>query len=732
MKRTSEQEKKAGMLTIWLVLFCLVSTTTAAAQETRGEADGPIDRHALVTRHNPILREASPFNPLSVGNGTFVFTADITGLQSFPDFYLTEDPSGLPGTIPLVTQAEWGWHTFPNPQGFRLEDNLVMYSANGREVGYASEENTPAGQWLRQNPHKLNLGQIGFQLFGTDGNILQIHDLENSEQSLDLWSGTLTSSFEIEGKSVRVETVAHPEVDMISVRIQAPELDAGQLRVRFAFPYGSGEKFGDASDWDHPDRHSTTIVDESPTGLVWERKLDKDRYYVGVRWPAGSTLEKHADHEYILSFSGFQDGVAFEVGFSKERFSGSLPDADATREASRRYWGQFWNSGGAIDLSGSTDPRARELERRIVLSQYLTAIQCAGTQPPQESGLTFNSWYGKFHLEMHWWHAVHFALWDRLPLLEKSLGWYEKILPEARKLARRQGYSGARWPKMVGPEGHESPSGIAVFLIWQQPHPIYYAELVYRSQPNRKTLERLSDIVFETAEFMASYPIWDEEGERYMLGPPLIPAQEIHPPRTTYNPTFELAYWRFGLETAQQWRERLDLPRNENWDHVLDRLSNLPVQDGLYVNTESSPETFTDAEHRRDHPTLLGACGMLPCDYVDPEIMKRTLDRVMDTWNWDHTWGWDYPLVAMTAARLGKPETAVDALLMETVKNTYLPNGHNYQREGLATYLPGNGGLLTAVAMMAAGWDGAPDVHAPGFPKNGQWVVRWEGLKRMP
>ena len=26
---------------------------------------------------------------------------------------------------------------------------------------------------------------------------------------------------------------------------------------------------------------------------------------------------------------------------------------------------------------------------------------------------------GKFHLEMHWWHAVHFALWNRLELLEK-------------------------------------------------------------------------------------------------------------------------------------------------------------------------------------------------------------------------------------------------------------------------------------------------------------------------
>jgi hypothetical protein len=89
-------------------------------------------------------------------------------------------------------------------------------------------------------------------------------------------------------------------------------------------------------------------------------------------------------------------------------------------------------------------------------------------------------------------------------------------------------------------------------------------------------------------------------------------------------------------------------------------------------------------------------------------------------------------MVAMTAARLEEPDLAIDALLLEMPKNRYGPNGHNYQRPGLSVYLPGNGGLLTAVAMMAAGWDGGPARHAPGFPDNGQWAVRWEGLRRLP
>jgi hypothetical protein len=123
---------------------------------------------------------------------------------------------------------------------------------------------------------------------------------------------------------------------------------------------------------------------------------------------------------------------------------------------------------------------------------------------------------------------------------------------------------------------------------------------------------------------------------------------------------------------------------------------------------------------------------MLPNSDVDTSIMRNTLEKVMESWNWKRTWGWDYPLVAMTAARVGKPNLAIDALLMNVQKNTYLNNGHNYQDDRLTLYLPGNGGLLTAVAMMAAGWQGAPDTPTPGFPKDGSWVVKYEGLNPLP
>ena len=139
---------------------------------------------------------------------------------------------------------------------------------------------------------------------------------------------------------------------------------------------------------------------------------------------------------------------------------------------------------------------------------------------------------------------------------------------------------------------------------------------------------------------------------------------------------------------------------------------------------------------RSDHPAVLGACAIVPQHGKTPlystEKMAETLSWVMGNWNWEKTWGWDYGMVAMAAARLGDPSTAIDALLTPQQKNRYLVSGHNFQTaDRLRLYLPGNGSLLTAISMMCAGWDGCTEEN-PGFPKDGTWDVRWEGLKPMP
>jgi hypothetical protein len=418
--------------------------------------------------------------------------------------------------------------------------------------------------------------------------------------------------------------------------------------------------------------------------------------------------------------------------FTPRKNAAALPNFTQTQANSIGQWKAFWQSGGVVDFSGSTDPRANELERRVVLSQYLTKIQCSGHQPPQETGLTYNSWYGKPHLEMHWWHGIHFALWSREQLLENSMDWYHHVKANARAIAKRQGYDGVRWQKMTDPDGNESPSSVGAFLIWQQPHFIYFAELDYRAHPNKQTLNKYKDLVLADADFMASFPTYDKAHDRYILGKGIILAQERYNPEETYNPTYELQYWRWALNTAQQWRKRLGMPPNEKYALILKKLSNLPQKDGVYLAAESSPDAYTNPKLKTDHPAVLAAYGMLPYNNkLDTVVMKKTFNLVWDIWDWKDTWGWDFPMTAMTAARLNMPEKAIDALFMPIKTNTYLPNGHNYQDGRLRLYLPGNGGLLAAVAMMCAGWDGSTTAN-PGFPKNGKWKVRWEGLKKMP
>ena len=712
---------KKNTVSVFATATCLsmVLTVVAAQADSRR-----IDRHALVSRHNVVFNKPDPLTPLSVGNGEFAFTADITGLQTFPQYH----QQGMP----LGTYSQWGWHSLPNPEGYELTDVLDEYSVAGRNVPYAADGSfsggySPAGTWLRENPHRLHLGQIGLRLTKSDGSLASIKDLTGTTQTLDLWAGLLTSRFEVEGHPVEVLTVCHPSRDILAVHIASPLLEEGRLAVTLRFPYG-GKEWREAVDWDHPDRHTTRLrVADNQAKMT--RILDDDRYSVRVAWSKAGQIRTRSQHDYEIV--GPDSGpLEFVTAFTPGESDDPLPGFDEVRKAAADHWQQFWNAGAAIDFSECTDPRAGELERRVVLSQYLTAIQCAGSRPPQETGLVCNSWHGKFHLEMHWWHAVHFAFWDRLELFERSLSWYESILPAARTTAKQQGYAGVRWPKMVGPDGRESPSRVGVFLVWQQPHPIYYAELFYRTGRDEETLERYRRIVFETAEFMASYPAWDEQKHRYVLGPALIPAQESYGSdrARNLNPTFELAYWHWALEIAQQWRLRLGLERHAKWDDVLRGLSRPTVHDGVYTGIETPPYTIC-----RDHPTMVAALGFVPpTPLIDADTMKRTYGHVLDTWDWRSTWGWDYPMLAMTAARLGEPRKAVDALFVESPKNRYLANGHNYQSSRLPLYLPGNGGLLTAVAMMAAGWDGCPDRPAPGFPDDGRWRVRWEGLRRMP
>ncbi len=696
------QAKMLGARILLLVLLFAVMRCCEAR---------PIDRRALVSRHIVRLTQLDTEHPLQVGNGEFAYGMDITGMQSF---------------VPFNTLSNWGWHTSPLPPGETPDEfKGQVWKTAGRDVTYPmpDPEHPALSEWLAANPHRVNLARLGLRIRTRDGRTATAADLTETLQTLDLWAGVVTSRFRVDGDWVTVKTSCHPREDLLAFVIESPLVQAGRLEVFLKAPGNNPLQFANfVGDQDHPSE--LKVVKRSDRALELVRHLDSDDTYYRLGWQTPLTAVESAREVRLVP--AFGSKIVFTCGFSPTGATGPQVGATEVFAASRKAWPEFWKSGGAIDFSGTKDPRAHELERRVVLSQYLMKVNESGSLWPQESGLVNNGWYGKYHMEMVWWHAAHWALWNRWPVFDQSVAQYKKLLPIAVKRASDEGFDGARWPKCIGPNGVEWPHEIHALLLWQQPHPIYFAQLDYRAHPTRTTLEKWKAIVGDTADFLASLPVKDPVTGRFNLEPPMVLMSENTAAKVTRNPTFELAYWRFGLRAACDWYRRLGLAPKPQWLAVLKDLAPLPVEDGVYETYQGIPEMWS--QYNFEHPGLTGVFGMLPGDGVDRATFSRTFDRVLQSWQFNRTWGWDFPMLAMAAARLGHVEKAVDLL---TTKNP----GFDFDARGLATggpfpYFPSNGGLLYAVAMMAAGWDGAPHRHAPGFPK--EWKVRVEQIGVAP
>ncbi|RFM29472.1 hypothetical protein [Deminuibacter soli] len=698
------------------LLFC----SAAGAQK--------IDRYALVMRHTVVNTTFDSLSALTVGNGRFAFTVDGTGLQSFPGAYA--------GGIPLATQSEWGWHSFINANHYRREETYKNYSFNGKPAGYAVQWNGPdrnhdAAEFFRQNAHRLQLGNIGFDIIKKNGTAATIEDIHPVQQQLNLWTGEITSLFTVEEQPVTVLTVAHQERDAIAVRVVSPLLQEGRLKIRIRLPYPTGKATDAGNNWQAQGSHISFIKMQQAHSMQLMHVLDSSYYFIHASWESPAAVLKARSHYYQLSPAP-TDTFAFSCAFTRQLLPDSLPGFAATEQNSAAAWKQYWTKGAAVDFTGSTDARALELERRVVLSQYLLKVQCAGHYPAQQTGLTGNSNYGKPTLDDHWWLQAQFALWGRGALLEQSVQWYAAVFDKACAIARRQGYQGARWPWSSDTSGLESPGTAGAFSLWQQAQPVLLAELCYRSRPDTVLLRRYKSMVFATADFMASYVVLDAASGQYQLNSGLPAGGQITDSGKSVNPAFELSCWYQALAVAQQWRVRCGLKPNAHWDEVMQHLAPLQAPDGVYLAAESAPDTYTNVQYRSGHPGLLGIWGWLPeTGRVNAAPMRHTFNWVWYNWYWEQTTGWDFPFAAMAATRLDMPDRALEALFMDFDSNRWLPNGHNYQTGSASVYLPGNGALLAAIAMMCAGYDGCT-VSNPGFPKNGAWHVRWEGLQRMP
>ncbi|KAK4190169.1 Six-hairpin glycosidase-like protein [Podospora australis] len=691
---------------VWSLLAVLLSVTEAVSVE---------QRQKVVRSFNVRRNASSDTTPLQVGNGDFAFGADITGLQTFK---------------PYAIMSTWGWHNFslPTTPGQTSPGNFtgLQWWTHDRLVTY--EQPNPAqndiSNWLRENPHRLNLATVGFS-FGNQK--VTEEDLQNKTQELDLWSGKLASSFIYNGSLVEVETWSDSNSDTIGVQVQSPSLGPG-LGIFLDFPYPDNQKFNApfVGHFNLTSKHKTTLTPLSPNSAQIEHTLDETTYCTRISWsPSQGSIAGPLPNTHRYIFTPSTPLIRLTISFSPTPLPSSPPPSFTSLiSSSRDWWESYWTHGAFIDLSRVTDPRAASLQCRIILSQYLTAINSASSFPPQESGLVNNGWHGKFHLEMNLWHTLPFARWNHFSLFHRSLPHlYSSLLPSSISRAKMQGYKGARWGKMTDPiTGRSAPGEINSLLIWQQPHPMYFAEIEYRSFPSSYTLQRWDEILTASADFMASYAYYNSSTGVYDLGPPMYPVSENTNPNTTLNPTFELAYWRFGLAIAISWKTRLNATIPAAWVEVRDNLAPLPIENGTYVTYEGIEGMWISNKTTNDHPAMAGIFGLLPPPRsgkpLDMDVVKKTAGKIKETWALGESYGWDFAMLAMNELRLGNAEQAVEYLLHPIFE--FDDAGYPVGGSRVPTpYFPNSASLLLATAMMAGGWDGS-EGH------QGHWPGSWE------
>jgi len=355
-----------------------------AANAPKSSNSNPIDRHALVTRHNIEWNDQTGTIPL--GNGEFCFTADGTGLQTFGG----------------NSMAHWAWHSFPLPAGWtadRVPPAGTYQQGRSRGPDEFPPNTDDLRQWMFDNPHILNLGRL--RLCRTGGAALKKNEIHEITRTLDLWSGKQSSHFQIDGKPVGVETCVDPEMDAVVVRIESPLIENGALQVGLDFSYPALNNRSSIGNFSRIDGHKTEMTKRGKTRADFLRVVDATTYLASLAWSDGGDLAAATNgspHQFVLSASGCKR-LEFMLAFSPLNLPDYLPKVSASFATTSSYWKHFWSTGGAIDLSESKDARWFELERRIVLSQYLMAAQNAGSWPESESGLMqIDPWRGQFHM----------------------------------------------------------------------------------------------------------------------------------------------------------------------------------------------------------------------------------------------------------------------------------------------------------------------------------------------
>ena len=597
----------------------------------------------LIKKYNVINDKIDIHNPLSIGNGSFVFTCDISGLQTFSEEY---------NYIPLLTMSEK--FAYKKDLG---NINLEEYNSyNGKAYYLTSDKEKAKYEALRTNYFKYNMFNLAFYM---NDNKININDITNIYQELDLIKGTIYSKFYLLNELVEVESNIDSKEDILNIKVKSNLLNKG-LNIKLKSNISYYNKEGSLKD-------SANI------------KLDKDIII----------SDRYRKDIIKYLFNGNIDLKDNIITFrSVDNINLSLKVSD-----------NKYDKGNIKDFFLNTKPYLTgdyEIDRRIILSLYLIRINSCGKYPPAETGLTINGWYNKFHLEMHLWHHLGLIYYGHYKLILPSINYYFAIYEEAKKRAKLNGFLGCRWPKMTDPTGLDSPSPIGPLLMWQQPHLVYMLFIIKELNPDFD-LTKYADLIDDTLLCLSSFFV--KINNIYYLNYPLIPAQECFDGREVRSPIFEVEYFIHVFKLAQKYNYSKEI-----YEDIINNAVMPKVLDNCYESHLNTNLTYI--EHNYDHPLPIMAYSFFKSERLDKNIIKNSLDKIFKTWDFDKMWGWDFPSISMCLNNLGLKDEALKFIKTNYPKNTYLKNGHNAQipdDEILPLYLPGNGALIIFIYLFLNG-----------------------------
>lgn len=584
-----------------------------------------------IIKYNLKFNHIDSKNPVTIGNGDFAITLDQTGTQSLYEIYKD---------IPLSTMSNKNWF-------YKDKKDIKPSYVDGKAYMLFNLDNDPNYQINRQYPFKYSFMQI---LLYDNDKLIDINNIKDVKQELDLYKGIVTSSFNYKEKINKTTSFIYQDHDEFNFKLQSDNLN---LALKFNYPSYTKNGY-------RLDILPNVLVKEDRITLLYDDKNS-----------LSFKLKSSSNYQIVENTLIFDDNnVSFSLALDEIK-EGKLLD-------------EFWKCDNGIIIDNE------ELVKKMVLSKYLLHVNSTGIYPPQESGLTYNCWNSKFHLEMHLIHSLWNIYNNHVGDLVKSFDYYLSIMPSSLKRASLNGYKGLRFPKMTGPDGEDSPSNIGPLLIWQAPHILFMLQEIYYLYNKENIIKKYEPLISGTIDFMISFLTLKDS--KYQMLDPLLEACESIPLDRCQNPSFELEYWRYTLERQPKIDTVLYGRQRYDYLDITSKIITPKEDDGIYLKTYGVIDKY---DLYKDHPTEGFLMSFFKSKIVDKEKMVKTIDYILKNMDLSSYWGWDFPFLGLSLLNCGEIEKSIEVTQLNTINNQYLYNGYNTSpRDDLKAYLPGNGAFL--------------------------------------